>query len=411
MNTSGIYQIFCVPISRGYVGSSKNISSRWYSHRNLLKNNKHPNKYLQNSWNKYGEYAFVFKVLEIVNPPTKEILEKREDFWIEKLNSMSTGEGFNFQGGSQGTFNAEWHIRERERKGKRMSSKTFDYFNSLKQLQGIEEPTKETLINDLLRYKDSHSILIIRRKKTSNRLRVILTSRDTEEKETLYIILDPFKLTTKEEFLNDCVSSKTESRKIYQIKPNSSEIIKEFNSPKEVLTEYPQVKISALERILYRKDGNQSTKGLIFVQAHNYNPNKLYSIRKRSDVVCWIKQEGDKVEVLKKYASVNHCLKEHNLIKSTLRTYLAKKTPTYTYPFAYEKFLSDVKIGTQESTVKCDNKRVKLITIDSLGVETEYESINLFLKQHPDFRRKGIEKVLYENKKTYRGLKYKTVKI
>lgn len=50
---SGIYKIVA-PNGKCYVGSSKDMLFRARQHRSKLKNNKHSNKHLQNSFNKYG---------------------------------------------------------------------------------------------------------------------------------------------------------------------------------------------------------------------------------------------------------------------------------------------------------------------------------------------------------------------
>lgn len=46
-----------------YVGSTKNIKTRKYSHFRLLKNNSHHSHYLQKSFNKYGIKHFIFECI------------------------------------------------------------------------------------------------------------------------------------------------------------------------------------------------------------------------------------------------------------------------------------------------------------------------------------------------------------
>ena len=58
----GIYKITNNINNKFYIGSSKNITKRFKEHKWRLKNNKHPNNKLQNSWNKYGEENFKFEV-------------------------------------------------------------------------------------------------------------------------------------------------------------------------------------------------------------------------------------------------------------------------------------------------------------------------------------------------------------
>ncbi len=79
----GIYKITNTITGNFYIGSSKNIDARWRDHKKRLRNNKHENKYLQNSWNKYGEQAFVFSVLELCSLDTLLIQEQAyiDTFW------------------------------------------------------------------------------------------------------------------------------------------------------------------------------------------------------------------------------------------------------------------------------------------------------------------------------------------
>ena len=58
-----VYQILNVVNHKFYIGSSANLYQRWRTHRNKLRSNTHPNKYLQASWNKYGERVFIFEIL------------------------------------------------------------------------------------------------------------------------------------------------------------------------------------------------------------------------------------------------------------------------------------------------------------------------------------------------------------
>lgn len=64
---SGIYKIVNKVNGKYYVGSSNDVCGkfgRWYEHRKKLINNTHVNEYLQNAWNKYGEFSFDFLIIE-----------------------------------------------------------------------------------------------------------------------------------------------------------------------------------------------------------------------------------------------------------------------------------------------------------------------------------------------------------
>lgn len=83
--TCGIYKIYCKENNRTYIGSSNNIERRFREHISNLKNNKHPNKYLQNSWNKYKENSFIFEIIEICE---QNIKFDREQFHIDKTKKL-----------------------------------------------------------------------------------------------------------------------------------------------------------------------------------------------------------------------------------------------------------------------------------------------------------------------------------
>ena len=64
LKASGIYCIENIINHKTYIGSSKNIYQRLLKHFALLRHNKHQNAHLQNAWNKYGEKAFRWFVIE-----------------------------------------------------------------------------------------------------------------------------------------------------------------------------------------------------------------------------------------------------------------------------------------------------------------------------------------------------------
>lgn len=90
----GIYCILNTITNKVYIGSSENISKRWYVHRRDLNNGireKH-NPYMQHAWNKYGESAFSFQVLEYCQ--TNELRE-REQWWLDLTKCYEEEIGYN----------------------------------------------------------------------------------------------------------------------------------------------------------------------------------------------------------------------------------------------------------------------------------------------------------------------------
>lgn len=92
MQQSGIYKIICIN-NKFYIGSSVNIGGRLKDHVRLLKRNKHQNKYLQNSWNKYGEKNFRFEIIENIYDANQLLI--REKWWIHNTNCYNIKIGFN----------------------------------------------------------------------------------------------------------------------------------------------------------------------------------------------------------------------------------------------------------------------------------------------------------------------------
>lgn len=105
---SGIYMIINKINGYKYVGKSKNITVRLWQHKSLLKNNQHKYKtgelsLLQKAWNKYGEDAFEFKVIEFCDV---DKLNEREQYWIEfyKCNHAKYRQGYNTTDGGEGAY-------------------------------------------------------------------------------------------------------------------------------------------------------------------------------------------------------------------------------------------------------------------------------------------------------------------
>lgn len=83
---AGIYQILNKINGKSYIGSSVNIYQRWAQHKSKLRKQKHVNKILQRAWNKYFEISFHFLILEEILVPIKEILESREQHYLDQTN-------------------------------------------------------------------------------------------------------------------------------------------------------------------------------------------------------------------------------------------------------------------------------------------------------------------------------------
>lgn len=95
MKQPGIYVIRCIVSQKVYVGQSVNPHGRWLRHRSPLRAGKHGNPHLQAAWDKYGEVAFTFEVVEIVSD--KEDLNRREALHIRAFRAHEPDFGYNFK--------------------------------------------------------------------------------------------------------------------------------------------------------------------------------------------------------------------------------------------------------------------------------------------------------------------------
>lgn len=79
-----IYKISCKNSDKIYIGESVNVSSRIVKHFSRLRHNLHPNKWLQNIFNKHGEESMIVEILEYCNGSSKCELRKKEAFYQNK---------------------------------------------------------------------------------------------------------------------------------------------------------------------------------------------------------------------------------------------------------------------------------------------------------------------------------------
>jgi group I intron endonuclease len=93
---SGIYIIKNLETGHCYIGQSVNLKYRVRRHRQMLRDNKHENDYMQKHYNKYGGENFSFSILE---PCILEKLDEREIHWINYYKTMNRSKGYNLESG------------------------------------------------------------------------------------------------------------------------------------------------------------------------------------------------------------------------------------------------------------------------------------------------------------------------
>lgn len=99
-----IYYIKHTKTAKIYVGLTTDYVRRKNEHLYELRHNRHHNNHLQNMWNKYGESAFDFGILEEIDG-TVDDLKQAEMRLIEELDTTDRTKGFNV---SKGGDTAKW---------------------------------------------------------------------------------------------------------------------------------------------------------------------------------------------------------------------------------------------------------------------------------------------------------------
>ena len=92
----GIYMIRNTVNNRVYIGQSIDVKMRIWHHKDRLKRNVTENWPLQEDWNKYGEEAFEFIILEECD---KSMLDELERKYIQIYKSVYEEGGYNLENG------------------------------------------------------------------------------------------------------------------------------------------------------------------------------------------------------------------------------------------------------------------------------------------------------------------------
>ena len=96
-----------------YVGGAVHFKRRWSEHKFDLKNNKHDNSYLQNSWNKHSEENFEFEIIEVVEDVKS--LNDREQYYLDLTQCCKRELGYNINS-TAGSSLGHKHTKESKKK-------------------------------------------------------------------------------------------------------------------------------------------------------------------------------------------------------------------------------------------------------------------------------------------------------
>jgi len=93
----GIYRITNIKNNKIYIGSAKCFQVRASQHASSLRKQKHQNKHLQASFNKHGEDAFLFEVVEVIEGDRLARTIREEELLKEQVGLGNWDNCFNFQ--------------------------------------------------------------------------------------------------------------------------------------------------------------------------------------------------------------------------------------------------------------------------------------------------------------------------
>lgn len=126
IDTCGLYKLVNKVTGQCYVGQSQRIKKRIKEHFRLLRQNKHTNTHLQNSYNKYGAEAFYGAIeVECLDLSELDMLEEKflkGDVWFDEPTVYNIAD---FAKAPMRGKNHSEEVKKRIRFGRRAS--TFDY--------------------------------------------------------------------------------------------------------------------------------------------------------------------------------------------------------------------------------------------------------------------------------------------
>lgn len=107
---------YCNKINnKKYIGQTNNLQRRQYEHKNasINKNHKDYNQLIHKKIREYGLENFDFYVLEEIDSLDLDLIDERETYWIQKLNTfVKNGNGYNITFGGQGTLHKRYLSNE-----------------------------------------------------------------------------------------------------------------------------------------------------------------------------------------------------------------------------------------------------------------------------------------------------------
>jgi group I intron endonuclease len=274
---SGIYAIINQVNGKMYIGKSKNIYNRTNTHiTGLNTKNKNENRYLINSWHKYGKENFKLIVLEELEL-NEELIAERELYWINFHNTTNSKYGYNL----------------------RMDSST----NTI-----VHQDTIELM-------KESHAIRVLnmteeQRKKCGNISREFWKNNPEKKVEMVKKVREQIQKYSIVQFTKEM------------------EFIKEYGGRYDIVKNYPLLYVQAILAVC---NGNKAsyqgyiwrykdlkTKEIVYQKSLEERKENI-SIRKSSKKSFIVKDNQ-----IKEYNTLSQLCKENNLVINNIHKKLSK---------------------------------------------------------------------------------------
>lgn len=90
----GIYSVSCTTIGERWFGASQDLEKIQNRHWFTLRQGTHPNRALQAAWNRHGEAALEFSLVETLDSELNtlslpRVLKERHAFWLAETGAKS----------------------------------------------------------------------------------------------------------------------------------------------------------------------------------------------------------------------------------------------------------------------------------------------------------------------------------
>ena len=130
----GIYSITNTCTGDMYIGQTVvSFEERWNKHKKGLRNNRHDNSMLQRAFNKYGEEAFIYKIIHLCDE--LDDLNELEKYYIKKYDTYNNG--YNLTLGGEGYVIKSEEVMNEIRKKVRESARSKSKF-TIKQIENVK---------------------------------------------------------------------------------------------------------------------------------------------------------------------------------------------------------------------------------------------------------------------------------